>query len=70
MQEHSLKRHSTHRVSVWTLPLVALICLLFAQTKANAVPVVGLTVTDRLVFFDSDVPSVVGALVSIGLATG
>jgi hypothetical protein len=65
MQEHSLKRHSSSRVYLWTLPLVALICLFFNQTKANAVPVVGLTVTDRLVFFDSDVPSVVGALVSI-----
>src|SRR5438034_1124187 len=37
--EAPMKRQTPGHPHVWTLPLVALICLLFAQTKANAVPV-------------------------------
>jgi len=66
-----MKRHSSGRPYVWALPLVAFVCLLFAQTNARAVPVVGLTVTNRLVFFDSNAPVAVAAYVSItGLQPG
>ncbi len=66
-----MKRHSSSRPYLWALPLVAFVCLLFAHTKANAVPVVGLTITDRLVFFDSGAPGAIVALVSVtGLQPG
>src|SRR6476660_551849 len=53
------------------LPLVAFVSLLLAQTGVYAVPVAGLTVSNRLVFFDSSSPSSVAAYVSIiGLQSG
>src|SRR6476620_1108301 len=66
-----MKRYSFGRSHLSLLPLVAFVSLLLAQTGVYAVPVAGLTVSNRLVFFDSSSPSSVAAYVSIiGLQSG
>lgn len=64
-----MKRRSSGRLILSPL-LVAFFCLLFAES-AGAVPVAGLTVSNRLVFFDSNSPGAIAATVSIvGLQSG
>lgn len=66
-----MKRHFFSRLYLYLPSFVLFICLLFIQTNAYAVPLVGLTPSNRLIFFDSDSPGSVAAHVSItGLQSG
>ena len=66
-----MKRYSLPRPYLYCLWLVAFVVLLIGQTTTYAVPVAGITVTNRLIFFDSNSPGSVAAEVGVnGLQSG
>ncbi len=49
-------RLSPRRTFGWAAPLASLLLVLFAHASAHAVPVAGLTATNKIILFDSDAP--------------
>lgn len=65
-----MKKTSSRR-RLWAAPCVALLIMLLGQTVANAIPLVGLTLDNKLVYFDSDAPGTIIRTVQItGLRQG